>query len=518
MLIVSYIVGNNVKVFLNGATDSIGGSTTLTGITSNVVDIGAGVSGSSTRSGFLDGDVAEVAVWNVQLTNDEIAALAAGTHPLRIRPRSIVKYYPLWGIGAESALDGSSDAWTNNGSTSTGAHPPINPYQVQRNLGGPDVLFPTVYTRTITEQLDTSETALNNVQRAFIIFDTLKSLDVPKVGWKVIISEALNYSENFIIDWIISVVDQLFLNASSKVSGQYKVILIELLEALDSSEIYQLFLELIGENLNLSESLIDFHKKLLIVKELLNLQETVTELGIFQHFISEEVSLSESLQRLFGELIGDAFNISEVIDDRVIFLSLLSEDFNVSDILAEAFTANVVVTDTVQGTDSVGNQGTFFILSNDQIIYKSELIISGQAFACWVLTTKEYNPSIYSNFDFNSYARINEKLYGAREDGIYLLEGTDDAGGDIHTGLLFDFANMDIPATKRLRSIHLGAKNPVSTVQVETDRGINKTYKTNNQRAVIGREVKGKFWTITLEDIDNLKSMELNLVFISKKR
>jgi hypothetical protein len=152
------------------------------------------------------------------------------------------------------------------------------------------------------------------------------------------------------------------------------------------------------------------------------------------------------------------------------------------------------------------------------VVFRSEIILSGQAFACWVLTTKDYNPSIYSNFDFNSYGKIEDKLYGAREDGIYLLEGADDAGSDVHTGLLFDFANMDIPATKRLRTVHLGSKTSEGTVQVATDRGIEKSYRSTNQRAVIGKEVRGKFWTVAVENFDDLKSMELNVVLISKKQ
>lgn len=321
-----------------------------------------------------------------------------------------------------------------------------------------------------------------------------------------------------IVNLIVPLLDQLFFSDSDLVGGTYGTILEEILDILDFPLAIKRFVDTIAESLNYSETVTDLHKKIAVILDILSIKENILNTGTFGHFLADDLNLLDSLEKIFRELVSEAFNLSDVLTERAIFLSLLSENFNVSDVVAEIFSASTIVTDTFQGTDSAGNQITFFVLSNDKIILRSEIIVSGHAFACWVLTTKEYNPSIYSNFDFNSYAVNNKKLYGARQDGIYLLEGADDSGSDVHTGLLFDFANMDIPATKRLRSVHLGSKTKETTVQVSTDRNISKTYRTKQQRTVIGKEVRGKFWTIAVEDVNNLKSMELNVVLISKTR
>lgn len=44
---------------------------------------------------YMDGNIAEVAIWSAALNNDEIAALAKGFKPTRIRPQSLVFYAPL---------------------------------------------------------------------------------------------------------------------------------------------------------------------------------------------------------------------------------------------------------------------------------------------------------------------------------------------------------------------------------------------------------------------------------------
>ncbi|MDE8535474.1 LamG domain-containing protein, partial [Staphylococcus aureus] len=54
-----------------------------------------GAKAASTPSDFADGDIAEVGVWDVALTADEIAVLARGYSPLFVRPGNLIFYMPL---------------------------------------------------------------------------------------------------------------------------------------------------------------------------------------------------------------------------------------------------------------------------------------------------------------------------------------------------------------------------------------------------------------------------------------
>jgi hypothetical protein len=47
------------------------------------------------RARFLNGRLAEAAIWNTDLTDDEFAALADGYRPTLIRPNKLVFYAPL---------------------------------------------------------------------------------------------------------------------------------------------------------------------------------------------------------------------------------------------------------------------------------------------------------------------------------------------------------------------------------------------------------------------------------------
>ncbi len=58
-------------------------------------DFSIGRFGGLTAGGNMSGRIAEPTVWNIALSDLEVALLAAGVHPFKIRPQNIVAYFPL---------------------------------------------------------------------------------------------------------------------------------------------------------------------------------------------------------------------------------------------------------------------------------------------------------------------------------------------------------------------------------------------------------------------------------------
>jgi len=79
-------------------------------------------------SNAFDGDIAHVAIWDVDLTDAEIASLAAGVSPLKIRRDNLIAYWPLNGQTPEiSIIDAGLDLSEVNGPIAVNEEPPI-PY------------------------------------------------------------------------------------------------------------------------------------------------------------------------------------------------------------------------------------------------------------------------------------------------------------------------------------------------------------------------------------------------------
>lgn len=97
---------DDIELFLDGVSEATGTSPGAMGtITSDDFKVGAIDSGSGPLF-FFDGDIADVAVWSVVLTQDEIDAYNKGVSPTLIRPDKLVSYLPLWGTTQEPDLGG----------------------------------------------------------------------------------------------------------------------------------------------------------------------------------------------------------------------------------------------------------------------------------------------------------------------------------------------------------------------------------------------------------------------------
>lgn len=83
-------------IYMNGA-NAVTNTTTI-GAYNTFTEMGIGAQQSSTANtyeNFWAGDLAEVGIWNVALTADEIASLGKGVSCHQIRPQSLVFYAPL---------------------------------------------------------------------------------------------------------------------------------------------------------------------------------------------------------------------------------------------------------------------------------------------------------------------------------------------------------------------------------------------------------------------------------------
>lgn len=71
------------------------------------------------------GQIAHPAIWNVALTDDEVAMLAAGISPLRVRPQSLVMYLPFLGRNGPEIDISSARTLAVTGATASSNEPPL---------------------------------------------------------------------------------------------------------------------------------------------------------------------------------------------------------------------------------------------------------------------------------------------------------------------------------------------------------------------------------------------------------
>jgi hypothetical protein len=110
-----------MKIYANGTqgTNAITSNNLTTAITNAVVPQINGRNGANNLNSFSS---AEVGIWNAALTAAEIASLADGFTCDKVRPQSLVAYFPL--IRDLQDLRGGLTI-TNNNSATVANHPRV---------------------------------------------------------------------------------------------------------------------------------------------------------------------------------------------------------------------------------------------------------------------------------------------------------------------------------------------------------------------------------------------------------
>lgn len=134
----------------------------------------------------------------------------------------------------------------------------------------------------------------------------------------------------------------------------------------------------------------------------------------------------------------------------------------------------------------------------------------------WVLCDTRQEPSLYTGFNFNSYAVHQGEGYAAAEDGIYLLKGEDDAGRPIRPGIRIGKTNFGLNGPKRLRSIYLNEGNEDAEVRVET-AGRSGFFNHGRGGWKISRDLKGSEFVIDISDFKEVSHFEAVPLVLAKR-
>lgn len=145
-----FSANNSRAVYLNGGSKGTNTST-VTVTTTDLKRTAVGLSRSLGNSAGMTGQVAHPAIWNAALTDEEVAMLAAGLSPLRVRPQSLVFYQPYLGRDSPEIDIAGGRALTVTGAAASANEPPfIWPKARRRTFRAPDPISVTIDAGALT--------------------------------------------------------------------------------------------------------------------------------------------------------------------------------------------------------------------------------------------------------------------------------------------------------------------------------------------------------------------------------
>ncbi|NMG64384.1 hypothetical protein GPA19_05415 [Azoarcus indigens] len=147
----------------------------------------------------------------------------------------------------------------------------------------------------------------------------------------------------------------------------------------------------------------------------------------------------------------------------------------------------------------------------------------------WAVNLATSASTRYERFPFNSFARIGDRYYAAAQDGIYLLEGEDDAGEQIDALAVTDLQAFGTSQLKRLGPAYLGVSSDgLMRITVRAPDGQAYTYSARRsdpyarvQRVDVGQGLRANYFRFEVANTDGgdfeLSSLELSPVILKRR-
>ena len=274
--------------------------------------------------------------------------------------------------------------------------------------------------------------------------------------------------------------------------------------------------ESVSESLGLADAVSDKMTFNPTISETLAIAGAVTLIKTINESVSETLAVTDSVTFGWLDTISEALTITDAATFKYCAMEILTESMA----LTEAVLCNLTFNDTITESLECAATAAMKLIMNEVVeetLHCGVIVeLDDELWETWVLSTNSFHASVYSGYSFNSYAVYNNTAFGCKTDGIYKLAGTDDDGTDFVSGIVLPETNFGTTRDKRFRKAYFGLSGGTTpALRVETDTG-GTTYTISSEKVNIGRDMKGKVWTLKVQDFDDLDFIELIPIILAR--
>ena len=368
---------------------------------------------------------------------------------------------------------------------------------------------------SVTETVAGADTLDIDMQSGYqeTISDSIFMWETIKTGWNVSTSETLTVVDAASSPIMAKIAEWLALNETIIAAWAGVESIDERLTLLDAAKAG--FLVTISDEMAIADTATI--KLMMAILEHLGFTELITGVCTFQKTLDESITLSDEARGAYAALISDVLDAVDAVSVVTTFLDTLDESLVTSDTVTDIVRVLMDVSDPLVLVDTTVANVVFYNVIYETLKMSLTVELDGEAYECWVLNTGKFYPSLYSGFDFNSYATFEGRHYGANATGIFELTGTTDNGAVIHAGLELPETNFGVPNQKRFRKGYVGISGTRPLMQVETEDGATKTYEIDTEGEIdMTRDMRSKAWKLRLTDFESLDFIKLFPVVLAK--
>jgi hypothetical protein len=236
----------------------------------------------------------------------------------------------------------------------------------------------------------------------------------------------------------------------------------------------------------------------------LGLTEALLGSASYGRSVSDTVSFADSLAQFLGMSIEDGFALTSALTVARTTYAALTDDTAVADALEPQF---LLYTGALE--DGIEISGAYAAPDG--------------SLTTWAMNTRTGAVTEYSNYEFNSFARVGNRTVGASATGLYELLGDDDDGAAIIPRLRSGYLQFGGTHLSRLKAAYIATRGEgdwVLRIEESTGAAYNYAVSTRNMRSTkvhMGKGQRARYFLFELtgdgtdSDLDTLEFVPLVL-------
>lgn len=257
------------------------------------------------------------------------------------------------------------------------------------------------------------------------------------------------------------------------------------------------------------------------VAERLGIAPVLLASGLFGKTLAERIGLNDSLRNFLSGVIAEGVGVNDALTYLKLASASLSEGVGVNAVLEHQLLIRV---DMAEGI-AVHLEDLPNMILNGQVTDGIEMAIGylepSGAFTAWAVNTLTAGVTEYTNFVFNSFAKIGHKYVGANSTGLYELTGEKDVATSIIADMKSGILQLGGAHLTSFKAAYLGVRGKTATpgeflLRLISAEGRTYDYKVlansmQTSRINLGKGLRSRYWSFQListgQDFD-LESIE----------
>lgn len=257
------------------------------------------------------------------------------------------------------------------------------------------------------------------------------------------------------------------------------------------------------------------------VAQTLFLPDTVLSTLNFNLSVLEAVKTSTAFGNFLGALVGESVEMSALLTPLWRFGPVAGDQITLADAAGGSLLIRVDLEDGAEFDDANALRYIFDGTVSEGLSITAGYVSPTGNFTTWAINTRTTAVTEYQGFVFDSLLTVGRRCLGADINGLYELDGDDDAGTPIVAGILSGFMQVGGSHLKALKAAYLGLASYSGqfVLKVITGDGLTYTYTVTAQnmrstRVNLGKGLRSRYFRFELLNVDGADFRLDNIEFI----